>query len=343
MPESTSSASLRRISSCVITTSGLVFPTAAAASGPVPVSPTTSIPLEERMAARPSRNMVWSSARCTRTASVMSVSLPPQTRSRAGGSARRSPKDSWWPTVNHARAGSATPGRALGRSGGRVAVRPVGPVERRQDLLGAQVRHRLGAPARADLRGEPHWPPLPSSAPRPPPRKRRSPSPPAAPDRRRRGAGGRAPPRPGGPRKGPGASPRRGGDSRGGRRREPRRTGAALWIRGPAGRGIPGSFRAGRASGPLRRERAWRHYGRKRGHGCWAAQALASDLPSTLRAKFGNAYLLGRWVNKGLLVCLLNRATTSWRVPVMRRPLFGDALDERSVSWAILPGTAGSM
>src|ERR687894_394091 len=73
MPAMISWAVFSCMSSCVTTTSGLVAATRSAASGPVEEVPTTSIPpREERMASRPSRNMVWSSARCTRTAASAS-------------------------------------------------------------------------------------------------------------------------------------------------------------------------------------------------------------------------------------------------------------------------------
>src|SRR5829696_7825423 len=60
------------MSSSVMTRSGLVVPTWEAASSPVEDLPTTSTPSrEERIASSPSLKMVWSSARCIRTASMV--------------------------------------------------------------------------------------------------------------------------------------------------------------------------------------------------------------------------------------------------------------------------------
>src|SRR5918994_972753 len=71
--ERTSCAVLRSVSIWVITTSGLFSSTRAMASSPpVEERPTTSMPSpwEARMDSKPSLNMVWSSARCTRTVIV---------------------------------------------------------------------------------------------------------------------------------------------------------------------------------------------------------------------------------------------------------------------------------
>src|SRR5215207_11716195 len=72
IPSRISWAPLICISSSVMTRSGLVFPTWEEASSPVEDLPTTSTPSrEERMASSPSLKMVWSSARCIRTASMV--------------------------------------------------------------------------------------------------------------------------------------------------------------------------------------------------------------------------------------------------------------------------------
>src|SRR5215213_9743436 len=72
IPSSTSCALLIRMSSSVMTISGLVLPTWEATSSPVEDLPTTSTSWrEERMASSPSLKMVWSSARCIRTASMV--------------------------------------------------------------------------------------------------------------------------------------------------------------------------------------------------------------------------------------------------------------------------------
>src|SRR5215212_6796655 len=70
IPSRISCAPLIGMSSSVMTRSGLVVPTWEEASSPVEDLPTTSTSSrEERMASRPSLKMVWSSARCIRTAS----------------------------------------------------------------------------------------------------------------------------------------------------------------------------------------------------------------------------------------------------------------------------------
>src|SRR5829696_4518312 len=72
IPSRISWAPLICMSSSVMTRSGLVFPTWEEASSPVEDLPTTSTPSrEERMASSPSLKMMWSSARCTRTASMV--------------------------------------------------------------------------------------------------------------------------------------------------------------------------------------------------------------------------------------------------------------------------------
>src|SRR5215203_7108519 len=72
IPSRISCALLIRMSSSVMTISGLVLPTWEATSSPVEDLPTTSTSWrEERMASRPSLKMVWSSARCIRTASMV--------------------------------------------------------------------------------------------------------------------------------------------------------------------------------------------------------------------------------------------------------------------------------
>src|SRR5215211_1000493 len=72
IPSRISWAPLICMSSSVMTRSGLVFPTWEEASSPVEDLPTTSTPSrEERMASSPSLKMMWSSARCTRTASIV--------------------------------------------------------------------------------------------------------------------------------------------------------------------------------------------------------------------------------------------------------------------------------
>src|SRR5215207_3312261 len=72
IPSRISWALLISMSSSVMTRSGLVLPTWEEASLPVEDLPTTSTPSrEERMASRPSLKMVWSSARCIRTASMV--------------------------------------------------------------------------------------------------------------------------------------------------------------------------------------------------------------------------------------------------------------------------------
>src|SRR5215212_2905687 len=71
IPSRISCALLICMSSSVMTRSGLVFPTWEEASSPVEDLPTTSTPSrEESRASRPSLKMVWSSARCIRTASM---------------------------------------------------------------------------------------------------------------------------------------------------------------------------------------------------------------------------------------------------------------------------------
>src|SRR5215203_1510620 len=72
IPARISCALLIRMSSSVMTRSGFVLPTWEAASLPVEDLPTTSTSSrEERMASRPSLKMVWSSARCMRTAAMV--------------------------------------------------------------------------------------------------------------------------------------------------------------------------------------------------------------------------------------------------------------------------------
>src|ERR671913_2307478 len=75
--ERTSFAVFRSVSIWVMTTSGLFSSTRAMVSSPpLEERPTTSMPSpwDEKMAYRPSRNMVWSSARCTLT--VIEALLP---------------------------------------------------------------------------------------------------------------------------------------------------------------------------------------------------------------------------------------------------------------------------
>src|SRR5215203_701582 len=72
IPLTISCAVLICMSSSVMTRSGFVFPTWEAASSPVEDLPTTSTSSrEERIASRPSLKMMWSSARCIRTASMV--------------------------------------------------------------------------------------------------------------------------------------------------------------------------------------------------------------------------------------------------------------------------------
>src|SRR5215211_531092 len=72
IPSRISCALLICMSSSVMTRSGFVFPTWEAASLPVEDLPTTSTSSrEERIASRPSLKMMWSSARCIRTASMV--------------------------------------------------------------------------------------------------------------------------------------------------------------------------------------------------------------------------------------------------------------------------------
>ena len=123
-PETISSAVLGCMSSCVTMTSGLVQRTRSAASGPVEEAPTTSTPPRKaRMDSRPSLNMVWSSARCTRTA----LTAPPV---------------------------------LLGVPRAEEELL-FGPVEGRQHVLGADLGHAPGVPVGRDLRarsGGPHAP-----------------------------------------------------------------------------------------------------------------------------------------------------------------------------------------
>src|SRR5215203_6870059 len=72
IPARISCALLIRMSSSVMTRSGFVLPTWEATSSPVEDLPTTSTSSrEERMASSPSLKMMWSSARCIRTAAMV--------------------------------------------------------------------------------------------------------------------------------------------------------------------------------------------------------------------------------------------------------------------------------
>src|ERR671920_2398699 len=120
------------MSSWVMTISGLLCWTRAEASSPVEDLPTISTSSrEERMASRPSLNMVWSSARCTRRAAILEV-LPLEQ-----GPSQKAHKEitqgSWLPLVNHTRnpfVADASKRRERGCPKGVVAAKEL-PRERR--------------------------------------------------------------------------------------------------------------------------------------------------------------------------------------------------------------------